>query len=84
MEVPTLIGTNFEEFDLYFTATVRIQNALIGTPLDYLIRLGPALSTRGNLVPWSAPVAQGHPRNAEHRYLPYLRCYETPKMMGKE
>ena len=26
------------------------------------LRTGPALSTRINLVPWSAPVAQDHPR----------------------
>ena len=45
---------------------------------------GPTLSTRGNLVPWSAPVAQGHPRTVEHRYLPCLGCYETPTMMAKE
>ena len=39
MKVPTLTGTNFEYFDLDFTAVVRIQNDLIGIPLDYLIIL---------------------------------------------
>ena len=34
MKVPTLIGTNFEEFDLAFTAEVRLQNALVLIPLD--------------------------------------------------
>ena len=36
MKVSTLTGTNVEDFDLAFTATVRRQNALIGIPLDYL------------------------------------------------
>ena len=33
-----LTGTNFESSDLSFTAAVRSQNALIGIPLDYLLR----------------------------------------------
>ena len=37
MRVPTLTGTNFEEFDLYFKAAVRRQNGLIGIPLGYLL-----------------------------------------------
>ena len=37
MKVPTLTGTNFEEFYLAFTATVSRQNSLIGIPLDYLL-----------------------------------------------
>ena len=37
MKVTTLIGTNFEEFDLDFTDAVRRQNALIGIPLDCLL-----------------------------------------------
>ena len=45
---------------------------------------GPALSTRGNLVPWSAPVARVHPRTVKHCYLPYLWCYKTPNMMVVE
>ena len=32
---------------------------------------GPARCKRGNLVPWSAPVAWVHPRTAQHYYLPY-------------
>ena len=47
-------------------------------------RYGPSLSTRGNLVLWSAPVARVKPRTVHHRYLPYLGCYETPKMMAME
>ena len=39
MKVPTITGTNFEEFDLAFTAIVRRQNTLIGIPLDYIFRL---------------------------------------------
>ena len=38
LKVPMLTGTNVEEFDLAFTASVRRQNALIGIPLDYLLR----------------------------------------------
>ena len=38
MKVPMLTGTNVEEFDLSFTAAVRRQNALIGIPLNYLLR----------------------------------------------
>ena len=29
--------------------------------------VGLALSKRGNLVPWSAPVVRVHPRTADHR-----------------
>ena len=39
MKVPTLTGTNFEEFNLDFTVTIRRQNALIGILLDYLPRI---------------------------------------------
>ena len=38
MEVPKLTPTNWDEFDLAFTAAVRRQNAIIGIPLDYLLR----------------------------------------------
>ena len=38
MKVPTLTSTNFEEFDLSFTAAARRQNALIGIPWYYLLR----------------------------------------------
>ena len=38
MKVPTLIGTNIEEFDLALTSEVRRQNDLIETPLYYLLR----------------------------------------------
>ena len=38
MKVYTLTGTNFEEFDIAFTASVRMQNSLIGIPLYYLLR----------------------------------------------
>ena len=38
MKVPTLTGTNFEEFDLAFTSAVRRQNYLIGITLYYLLR----------------------------------------------
>ena len=38
MKVPTLRGTNVEEFDLSFTATSRINNNSIGIPLDYILR----------------------------------------------
>ena len=41
MKLPTLTGTNFEEFDLYCTAAVSILNASIGIPVDYLLRLDP-------------------------------------------
>ena len=34
MKAPTLTGTTLKEFDLDFTAAVRRQNAIIGTPLD--------------------------------------------------
>ena len=37
MRVPTLTGTNFEEFDISFKAAVSIQNALIRIPLDCLL-----------------------------------------------
>ena len=37
MKVLTLTGTNFEEFDLAFTAAVRRQNDLVGISLDYLL-----------------------------------------------
>ena len=37
IKLPTITGTNFEEFDLAFTDAVRIQNDLIGIPLDYLL-----------------------------------------------
>ena len=37
MKVPTLTGTNFEEYGLAFTATVRRKNDLIKIPLDYFI-----------------------------------------------
>ena len=33
--------------------------------------VGPVLSKRVNLVPWSAPVARVHPRTADHRKFPY-------------
>ena len=39
MKVLTLTGTNFEEFDLDFTATVRRLNASVGIPVYYLLRL---------------------------------------------
>ena len=39
MKVPTLTGTNFEEFGLAFTNTVRRNNVLIVIPLDYLLRI---------------------------------------------
>ena len=38
MKVPTLTGTNFEELDLVFTASVRKHNDLIGIQLDCLLR----------------------------------------------
>ena len=37
MKVPTLTSTNYEVFDLSFTAPVRIQNALNVIPLDFLL-----------------------------------------------
>ena len=45
---------------------------------------GPVLSTRCNLVPRSAPVAQVHPQTVEHCYFPYLGYYMTPKTMAME
>ena len=45
-------------------------------------KYGPAVFKRGNLVPWSAPVARVHPRTSQHCYLPYLGHYETPKTMS--
>ena len=45
----------------------------------------PALSTRGNLGPWSAPVARVHPRTVQqHRYLPDLGSYRTLVMRAME
>ena len=38
MKVPMITGTNFEESDLAFTSKVMRHNALIGIPLDYLLR----------------------------------------------
>ena len=38
MKLPTLIGTNVEEFGLYFLTVFRRQNYLIVIPLDYLLR----------------------------------------------
>ena len=36
---------------------------------------GPARSIRGNLMPWSAPVARVHPRITQQCYLPCLGYY---------
>ena len=46
MKIPTLMGTNFEEFGLVFKATVRRQNSLIGIPLglEIIIRTGISVS----------------------------------------
>ena len=38
MKLPTLTGTNVEEFYLAFTAAFRIHSDLIGIPLDYFLR----------------------------------------------
>ena len=38
MKVPTITGTNIEEFDMDFTAKVRSQNNITGISLDYLLR----------------------------------------------
>ena len=38
MKVPMITGTNFEESYLAFTSKVMRHNALIGIPLDYLLR----------------------------------------------
>ena len=32
---------------------------------------GPAVCKRGNLVPWSAPVARVHPQTADHRKITF-------------
>ena len=37
MKVSILTGTNFEEFDLAFTAAVSRKNDLIEIQLDYLL-----------------------------------------------
>ena len=38
IKVPTLRGANIEEFDIVFTAAVKIQNVLIRITLDQLLR----------------------------------------------
>ena len=46
---------------------------------------GPALSTRSNLGPWSAPVARVHPWTVQqHRYLPDVGRYRTLVMRAME
>ena len=47
---------NWVEFE-----TAHFDARIIKT--KYLV---PALSKRGNLVPWSVPVARVHPRTANH------------------
>ena len=48
MKVPTLTGTSFEELDLDFTSTLRIQNHVIVIPLDCLLRPDAVLNYNAN------------------------------------
>ena len=49
-----------------------VDNLSMASPTQYYIgnkhtqNIFPALSKRGNLVPWSAPVARVHPRTVDH------------------
>ena len=71
--------------DSYNPRTNQVIEVMILTNQDIKRDgFGPALSTRGNLVPWSGPVARVHPQTVKQCYIPYLGCYETPKMMAME
>ena len=72
MKVPTLTGTNFEEFDLAFTATFRRQNALIVILLDYLLR--PDAIVNYNAA-WNYH---------EKKIMFLLACKDRPSMMMQE
>ena len=45
---------------------VKFETAHVDARIIKTKYLGPALSKRGNLVPWSVPVARVHPRTADH------------------
>ena len=86
MKLPTLTGTNFEEFDIGFTAAVRRQNAIIGISLDYL--LGPDAVGNYN-APWNTSeeklkscaslIGQSFNNYSEKLYNLLIQCVSTSR-----
>ena len=79
----SIIISQMKDHSIYVNQA-RYATSIVAKYLDTstVKAIGPACCKRGNLVPWSAPVAQVHPRTAQHCYLPYQGT-ATPETMAR-